>query len=176
MCAQSQALAWSALIGTYSLKDRRGRRRGARPRIYLLRVSPQNLQVLRPSRKPLKPGDVFAMQLPSLEYLFGRVISTTARWSFTEDGGTTNLVYVFQHRSTSNAMPDREHLQSDNLLIPPQLITAWAGAAAISRRWGTCPLPRARSSRSTASRRARTAQDRDGSTNVPKNSPPQSCP
>lgn len=85
-------------------------------------MSPQNLQVLRPSRKALEPGDVFTMQLQSLAYLFRRVISTMSRWSITPDGGTTNLVYVFEHQSPSKTMLDRSHLQSDQLLIPPQLI------------------------------------------------------
>jgi hypothetical protein len=37
-----------------------------------------NLRVLRPSRKKVRAGDVFAMQMPDDLYLFGRVISTDA--------------------------------------------------------------------------------------------------
>jgi hypothetical protein len=62
------------------------------------------------------------MGLPDDTYLFGRVISTAARWTLAEGSETTNLVYVFSHRSASKAMPDRAHLRSDQLLIPPQLI------------------------------------------------------
>jgi hypothetical protein len=103
-------------------------------------MSPQNLQVLRPSRKSLKPGDVFTMQLPSLGYLFGRVISTTAMWSGIPDGGTTNLVYVFKHQSPSKTMPDRSHLQSDQLLIPPQLINRLGRSRGYFETLGNLPL------------------------------------
>jgi hypothetical protein len=37
-----------------------------------------NLRVLRPSRKKVRAGDVFAMQMPDDLYLFGRLISTDA--------------------------------------------------------------------------------------------------
>jgi hypothetical protein len=85
-------------------------------------IMAQNFRVLQPSRKRLAPGDVFAMGLPDDTYLFGRVISTAARWSLAEGSGTTNLVYVFSHRSESKATPDRAHLRIDQLFIPPQLI------------------------------------------------------
>lgn len=55
-------------------------------------------------------------------HLFGRVISTSARWTLAEGGGTTNLVYVFRIQSLMKELPDRRHLQADNLLIPPQLV------------------------------------------------------
>jgi hypothetical protein len=103
-------------------------------------VSPQNLQVLRPSGKSLKPGDVFTMQLPSLGYLFRRIISTTARWSSTPDGGSTNLVYVFKHQSPSKTMPDRSHLQSDQLLIPPQLINRLGWSRGYFETLGNLPF------------------------------------
>lgn len=83
---------------------------------------PQNFRVLQPSRKRLVPGDVFTMGLPDDTYLFGRVISTAARWTLAEGSGPTNLVYVFSNRSESKAMPDRTYLRTDHLLIPPQLI------------------------------------------------------
>ena len=83
---------------------------------------PQIFRVLQPSRKRLAAGDVFAMGLPDSGYLFGRVISTSARWAMAEGSGTTNLVYVFSHRSESMAMPDRAHLRIQELLIAPQLI------------------------------------------------------
>ena len=80
------------------------------------------------------------MQLPSLGYLFGRVISTTARWSITPDGGTTNLVYVFKHQSPSKTMPDRSHLHSDQLLIPPQLINRLGWSRGYFETLGNLPF------------------------------------
>lgn len=79
-------------------------------------------RVLRPSRRSLNPGDVFVMGLPTGRYLFGRVISTSARWSRAEGSGTTNLVYVFEHQSADKKPPGRVHLHVNRLLIPPQLI------------------------------------------------------
>jgi hypothetical protein len=80
------------------------------------------LRVLRPSRKAIRPGDVFAMGLPDGAYLFGRVVSTSARWTLAADSGVANLVYVFDHRSTEKRVPDRTYLRTDRLLVPPQLI------------------------------------------------------
>ena len=41
---------------------------------FLTMTERTNLRVLKRSRKPPTPGDVFAMQLPDGRYLFGRVI------------------------------------------------------------------------------------------------------
>jgi hypothetical protein len=80
------------------------------------------------------------MHLPTLRYLFGRVISTTARWSISPDGGTTNLVYVFKHQAVSKTMPDRSHLQSDQLLTPPQLINRLGWSRGYFETLGNLPL------------------------------------
>jgi hypothetical protein len=78
-----------------------------------------NLRVLRPSRKKVRAGDVFAMQMPDDLYLFGRLISTDA-----VIGPMTGciLIYVFRTRSEVKAPPRREDLRPDNLLVPPILI------------------------------------------------------
>jgi hypothetical protein len=78
-----------------------------------------NLRVLQPSRKKLRAGDVFAMQMPDDLYLFGRVISTDA-----VIGPMTGiiLIYIFRTRSEVKAPPRREDLRPDNLLVSPILI------------------------------------------------------
>lgn len=78
--------------------------------------------MLHPSRKLPKPGDVFAIGLPDDTYLFGRVVSTTARWSVGDEFGGAKLIYVFEHRSPTKSIPDRMNLQTDRLLIAPMLI------------------------------------------------------
>lgn len=75
-----------------------------------------NLSVLKPSRKALKPGDVFALRMPDGRYGFGRVIRTDA-----EIGPMTGcvLIYVYRVRSDTMEVPDRAELSPDRLLIPP---------------------------------------------------------
>jgi hypothetical protein len=80
-----------------------------------------NLRVLQPSRKKLRAGDVFAMQMPDDLYLFGRVISTDAVSGFSFSASAI-LIYVFRTRSEVKAPPRREDLRPDNLLVPPILI------------------------------------------------------
>jgi hypothetical protein len=77
--------------------------------------------VLQPSRKKLRAGDVFAMQMPDDLYLFGRVISTDAVSGFSFSASAI-LIYVFRTRSEVKAPPRREDLRPDNLLVPPILI------------------------------------------------------
>lgn len=81
--------------------------------------SAPNLRALRPSRKRLQPGDVFAMLPPDGRYLFGRVISTRASWG---PSLTANLIYVFKVRATTRTIPDRSELQADCLLFAPAVI------------------------------------------------------
>jgi len=77
-----------------------------------------NLRILRPSRQRLTAGDVFVMLPPEDRYLFGRVISTTAKWG-ANPSLTANLIYVFKVRSVAKTMPDRTELLSDRLLFAP---------------------------------------------------------
>ena len=75
-----------------------------------------NLRVLRPSRKPPRPGDVFAMLPPGGQYLFGRVIATDA------SAGAFKpllLIYIFSVRSPTMEMSDQGRLNPEDLLIPP---------------------------------------------------------
>jgi hypothetical protein len=77
-----------------------------------------NLRVLRASRRKPKQGDVFAMLLPDSKYLFGRVISTTARIGPIKD---VVLIYIFRSRSDTKDLPDRAILRTGNLLLQPIL-------------------------------------------------------
>lgn len=100
----------------------------------------QNFRELRRSRKALAPGDVFVMGLPGGMYLFGRVISTSARWTLAQGGGTTNLVYVFAHQSRTKEIPARTHLRADQLLIPPQLINRLGWSRGFFETLGNLPF------------------------------------
>ncbi|MGX1695647.1 Imm26 family immunity protein [Microbacterium keratanolyticum] len=74
-----------------------------------------NLQVLAPSRKRQRAGDVFVMQVLDLGYLFGRVISPSAAWT---TGRAVNLIQVYRGLHASK---DAEFDGSpSNLLIPPR--------------------------------------------------------
>ncbi|MCZ7627614.1 MAG: immunity 26/phosphotriesterase HocA family protein [Microthrixaceae bacterium] len=76
-----------------------------------------NLQVLSPSRKKPKVGDVFALQLPDGRYLFGRVISTEAMAGPSMGGAI--LIYVYRERSDQKELPERAELRPDRLLVSP---------------------------------------------------------
>lgn len=78
-----------------------------------------NLRVLKPSRKKPKPGDVFALQLGEEPFLFGRVISTDAKWTLAEGAGPAVLIYIFRDRSIDKAVPDRAALRPERLLVSP---------------------------------------------------------
>ena len=75
-----------------------------------------NFRQLAPSRKAPAIGDVFAVLPPDVLYLFGRVIAVdAAAHSF----GPLVLVYLFRFRNAINDPPDRQHLQTSDLLVPP---------------------------------------------------------
>lgn len=76
-----------------------------------------NLQVLRPSRKKPKPGDVFAMQLADGRYVFGRVVSTEAYAGPAMPGAI--LIYIYRTRSDTKEVPPAEEMRSDLLLVSP---------------------------------------------------------
>lgn len=77
-----------------------------------------NLRVLKPSRKKPKPGDVFALQIEE-QFLFGRVISTDAKWTLAEGAGPAVLIYIFRGRSSEKAVPDRAAMRPEQLLVSP---------------------------------------------------------
>jgi hypothetical protein len=76
-----------------------------------------NLQVLKPSRKRLRVGDVFCLQLPDNSYLFGRVILVD-RPRESAPMPTANLIYVYGHRS-EHKLPQPDELSPGDLLLPP---------------------------------------------------------
>ncbi len=80
-----------------------------------------NLRILRPSRKALQPGDVFAVQLPDLTYRFGRVIRTDATWTLANDAEPAVLIYLYKTESNEAGLPSRDELRPDRLLVPPML-------------------------------------------------------
>ena len=77
-----------------------------------------NLRVLKPSRKRVKAGDLFAMQIPDGRFLFGRVITTEARIGPMDE---VILLYIYKQRFSSKEPPDRDAFSREALLIPPQL-------------------------------------------------------
>ena len=73
-----------------------------------------NLRVLKPSRKAIRPGDLFVFQPAGMPFFFGRVIRTDATV-----GGFPNgiLVYLYAARSTNKTkVPE---LRLNKLLLPP---------------------------------------------------------
>jgi len=81
------------------------------------KVFQTNLKVIEPSRKPLRPGDIFAMQIPNGRYLFGRVIEA----DLPEGVGPlprSNLIYIYAgiHETMR---PDLSRLVPSNLLLQP---------------------------------------------------------
>jgi hypothetical protein len=76
-----------------------------------------NLQVLSPSRKKPKPGDVFAMQLTDDQFVFGRVVSTEAHAGPAMPGAV--LIYVYRTRSDTKEVPAAEEMRPDRLLVSP---------------------------------------------------------
>ena len=75
-----------------------------------------NLRVLKPSRKKIRPGDVFAMELPDGTYLFGRVINASV---IAGDFSGAILIYIYRKRSRSKQPPPPSDLTPDELLVSP---------------------------------------------------------
>jgi hypothetical protein len=76
-----------------------------------------NFQLIRRSRHVPARGDIFAMQLPSGNYLFGRVVIANPPREFAP-GPSTNLIYIYSVKS-QNKVADHELLIPANLLLPP---------------------------------------------------------
>jgi hypothetical protein len=76
-----------------------------------------NLQPFRRSRHVPARGDTFVMQLPSRQYLFGRVILAEPPEE-SAPGPSTNLVYIYTCQSSTKT-PDYRQLTADRLLLPP---------------------------------------------------------
>ena len=75
-----------------------------------------NLQRLRPSRKRLIPGDIFALRPPGDTYLFGRVVRTDAICL------APGAILIYVYRTGSPTMCPPAVLSREELLIPPILI------------------------------------------------------
>ncbi len=76
-----------------------------------------NMRVLTPSRKAVKPGDIFVMQLRDDEYIFGRVIRTDAMIDEMQ-----NVILIYVYRAFSFDKTAIPVLNRDQLLIAPDLI------------------------------------------------------
>jgi hypothetical protein len=78
-----------------------------------------NMQALRRSRKPLRPGDIFVYRLKNLDFGFGRVIRTETGVFLTVSPGTC-LVYFYSavFRDKYPIPP----LSRNKLLLPPKII------------------------------------------------------
>jgi hypothetical protein len=85
------------------------------------------LQKLQPSRKRLRPGDVFCMLPADGRYVFGRVIEVDIPFEENEFGFAlapmpeSNLIYVYDARA-QEPEPPWEQLRRDRLLLPPMFI------------------------------------------------------
>lgn len=78
---------------------------------------PVNFRVLKPSRPSLAAGDVFAMQTPDQDFLFGRVVIADAPRD-KAPMPAANLLYIYRWRAKT-MVPDLAQLTPDRLLIPP---------------------------------------------------------
>jgi hypothetical protein len=75
-----------------------------------------NLRILKPSRRKLRDGDLFAMELPDNRYLFGRVINTEARIGPMQG---VILIYIYRPHFDSKTPPVSSELSRESLLVSP---------------------------------------------------------
>ena len=99
-----------------------------------------NLRVLQPSRKATRPGDVFAMQLPDQQFVFGRVVSTEARWTPAIGAGPAILIYIYRGRSVTADIPDRAAMSVERLLVPPIMTNRRPWSRGYFQTQGNLPL------------------------------------
>ncbi|MFT3874092.1 MAG: immunity 26/phosphotriesterase HocA family protein [Nocardioides sp.] len=99
-----------------------------------------NIHVLRPSRKAVKAGDVFAVGLPEASYIFGRVVSTEAQWTLAIGADPAILIYLFRDRSATKVMPDEAVLRPDRLLVSPIMTNRMAWTRGYFETLGNIPL------------------------------------
>jgi hypothetical protein len=77
-----------------------------------------NLEILKPSRKRLHPGDVFALYIGD-EYSFGRIITVEAKPGYSMRNAV--LIYVYRTRMGAKELPERSELRPDNLIVSPMM-------------------------------------------------------
>lgn len=76
-----------------------------------------NLEILTPSRKKLKPGDIFVIKPKNFPYYFGRIICIDAKIVVFK-----NCILIYIYNATSNNKMKIPGLCPSNLLIPPCII------------------------------------------------------
>jgi hypothetical protein len=99
---------------------------------------PTNIQVQRPSRKRLLPGDMFRVRLPEARFVFGRVMRADCTRE-TAPMPSSNLIYVYRPRSASPE-PDLSLLTPDALLLPPMFINRMPWSRGYFETVGHAPL------------------------------------
>lgn len=86
-----------------------------------------NLSVLKKSRVPPKAGEVFAMRLPSNDYVFGLVIKANVPSGPAPMPGA-NLIYIYRDIN-KELNPPLALMRPDRLLLPP----IWTNSLAWAR-------------------------------------------
>lgn len=88
---------------------------------------PQYLEKIRATRGPRPVGELFAMKLRGIGYVFGRVIRDACAWAPSHSSRrkaklepSTYLVYIY--KGVSDSLDDEPVLRPDDLLLPPQII------------------------------------------------------
>lgn len=81
-------------------------------------VEEEHFETLIPSRKRLRPGDIFVMKPRRRDFLFGRVIDVDAH--ALGDLGGAILIYVYD--ASSPSMDEVPELTRDRLLVPPVMM------------------------------------------------------
>ena len=79
-----------------------------------------NMVVQQPSRKRLRPGDIFAIHIPVRGFLFGRVIF--AQLPKGPMGPGSSLIYIYDHVGSKVDDFDDAELTPGRLLLPPTII------------------------------------------------------
>lgn len=80
------------------------------------RVLTMNLAVLKKTRRAPEVGDIFAMQPPDGQFLFGRVIDTNA-----DPLGVGGAVLIYVYRVRAAAKTPVPALLRGQLLVPPMM-------------------------------------------------------
>ena len=100
--------------------------------------SGMNMRCLKKSRKPPRGGDYFVLQVRDGEYIFGRVISSSARAGIL-DGCI--LIYIYRRFGTRREL--RPCLARDGLLVPPMLTNRLPWSRGYFENVGNEPLTNA---------------------------------
>lgn len=97
-----------------------------------------NLRQLAPSRRRLRSGDIFVMQLPDSRFIFGRVIKASVAAGEGPVAGL-NLIYVYRDAQPSSS-PVLELLTVDKLLGPPRFSNTLPWSRGYFKTVGNEPL------------------------------------